>query len=66
MLVSIAQAVTGRLHDGSLTRYAAIFTVTVVAVTAHAWMSGTVSPPSPESKTPTAMMPLQISVRDPF
>ena len=48
MLVSIAQVITGRLHDGSLTRYAAIFTVTVVAVTAHAWMSGTVSPPSRE------------------
>ena len=46
MLVAIAQAVTGRLHDGSLTRYAAIFTVTVFAVTAHAWFSGGVSLPS--------------------
>ena len=46
MLVAIAQAVTGRLHDGSLTRYAAIFTVTVFAVTAHAWFSGGVGLPS--------------------
>ncbi|MEQ8896942.1 MAG: monovalent cation/H+ antiporter subunit A [Roseovarius sp.] len=49
MLVTIAQAVTGRLHDGSLTRYAAIFTVTVFAVTAHAFFSGEVAPPSREA-----------------
>ncbi|KAA9010185.1 monovalent cation/H+ antiporter subunit A [Histidinibacterium aquaticum] len=44
--VSVARFVTGRLHDGALTRYALIFTVTVVAVAYHAWATGAKSPPT--------------------
>ncbi|MWB79354.1 monovalent cation/H+ antiporter subunit A [Pseudooceanicola sp. 216_PA32_1] len=39
--VRLARAVTEGLHNGSLTRYAAIFAVTVVAVGVHAWFTGT-------------------------
>ncbi len=37
---------TDRLHDGSLTRYAAIFTVTVVALGAHAYWTGGLAAPT--------------------
>ena len=46
--VGIARAITGRLHDGSLTRFAAIFGVTVVAITGHAWVTGDLGAPSRE------------------
>ena len=55
--VAIARAVTARLHDGAFTRYAAIFSVTVVAVAAHAWMTGTNGPPA-RAAMPVAGMPL--------
>ncbi len=51
--VTVAQRITGRLHDGALTRYAAIFAVTVVAVGAHAWFSGRTGAPARE------MLPIQ-------
>ena len=44
-IVGLCRGVTLRLHNGALTRFAAIFTVTVVAVTAHAWYSGRMGPP---------------------
>ncbi|WP_299871813.1 monovalent cation/H+ antiporter subunit A [uncultured Sulfitobacter sp.] len=42
--VSLAQTVTHGLHNGAFTRYAAIFSVTVLAVGYHAWATGTVGP----------------------
>ncbi|MWD28922.1 monovalent cation/H+ antiporter subunit A [Aquicoccus sp. SCR17] len=39
---------TQRLHDGSLTRYALIFMVAVVALGAHAWFTGTATAPNRE------------------
>ncbi|MBM9593720.1 monovalent cation/H+ antiporter subunit A [Roseitranquillus sediminis] len=42
---------TDRLHDGALTRYAAIFTVTVLALAVHAYLTGGISRPT------RAMMP---------
>ncbi|WP_397544100.1 monovalent cation/H+ antiporter subunit A [Roseovarius salis] len=47
-MVSAARGVTGGLHDGSLTRYAAIFAVSVVALVGHAWMTGTIGAPTRE------------------
>ena len=47
-LVALAHGLTERLHDGALTRYAAIFAVTVVAVSGHAWLTGDVSAPTRE------------------
>ncbi|PZX12925.1 multisubunit potassium/proton antiporter PhaA subunit /multisubunit potassium/proton antiporter PhaB subunit [Palleronia aestuarii] len=38
--VTVARTVTGRLHDGSFTRFAAIFVVTVVVVGVYAWIGG--------------------------
>ncbi len=38
--VGASTAVTQRLHDGAFTRYAAIMVLTVVAIGAHAWMTG--------------------------
>ena len=38
--------ITGRLHDGSLTRYAAIFIITVVALGTHAYLTGSLSGPT--------------------
>jgi multicomponent K+:H+ antiporter subunit A len=55
--VAGARGLTGRLHDGALTRYAAIFTVTTVLVGAHAWFSGTTSDPTHEP-IPLSPMPL--------
>ncbi len=40
--VGLSQRISMGLHNGSFTRYAAIFTVTVVAVGYHAWATGTV------------------------
>ncbi len=44
--VSMAQVITARLHDGALTRYAAIFSVAVVALGAHAYFSGSSNAPT--------------------
>ncbi|MBY6090434.1 monovalent cation/H+ antiporter subunit A [Pseudooceanicola sp. 502str34] len=40
LFVGIAGRVTRALHNGSFTMYAAIFTLTVTAVGAHAWFTG--------------------------
>ena len=40
--VGLSQRISMGLHNGSFTRYAAIFTVTVVAMGYHAWATGTV------------------------
>ena len=45
---TLSRRLTESLHDGALTRYAAIFTVTVVAVAGHAWMTGSITPPTRE------------------
>ncbi|MFD1342717.1 monovalent cation/H+ antiporter subunit A [Litorisediminicola beolgyonensis] len=37
----IARWITHTLHDGAFTRYAAIFTVAVLAAAGHAWLTGT-------------------------
>jgi multicomponent K+:H+ antiporter subunit A len=51
-----AGALTARLHDGSLTRYAAIFTVTVVALGVHAYLGGALGP-SDRAMMPVALVP---------
>jgi multicomponent K+:H+ antiporter subunit A len=56
-LVGIARVITGRLHDGSLTRYAAIFGTTVVIVGTYAWMTGAVGPQT-RVTTPVTLIPL--------
>jgi multicomponent K+:H+ antiporter subunit A len=56
--VYAAQGVTRRLHDGSLTRYAAIFGVTVVAVGLHAWTTGSIGP---ETRALTPVTPIAIA-----
>jgi multicomponent K+:H+ antiporter subunit A len=38
---ALARGLAERLHDGALTRYAAIFVVTVLALAGHAWVTGT-------------------------
>ncbi|MEM8648570.1 MAG: hydrogen gas-evolving membrane-bound hydrogenase subunit E, partial [Pseudomonadota bacterium] len=52
-IVSLATVITARLHDGALTRYAAIFGVTVVALGTHAYFTGTATGPTRE------MLPMQ-------
>ncbi len=52
LCVAGARGLTERLHDGALTRYAAIFSVAVVVLGAHAWFTGTVTAPT------RAMLPL--------
>jgi multicomponent K+:H+ antiporter subunit A len=54
-LAALARSITYALHDGALTRYAAIFTLTVVAVGGHAWMSGAVNAPTRETLPATAV-----------
>ena len=53
----LARAITGGLHDGSLTRYAAIFTVTVLGIGAHAWLTGDLGPETREM-IPLTPMPV--------
>ena len=55
--VSAARGLTETLHDGSLTRYAAILTVTAVVVGAYAWFSGGTSVPTHEL-IPLSPMPV--------
>ena len=42
----LASGLTRRLHDGSFTRYAAIFVLTVAALGGHAWITGTYAGPT--------------------
>jgi multicomponent K+:H+ antiporter subunit A len=44
--VSLARRIIAPLHDGAFTRYAAIMAVTVMAVSYHAWATGTVGAPT--------------------
>ncbi|NOR32543.1 MAG: monovalent cation/H+ antiporter subunit A [Sulfitobacter sp.] len=44
--VSLAYVFAERLHNNSFTRYAAIFTATVIAVGAHAWFTGVNAAPT--------------------
>jgi len=53
--VALARAVTTALHNGALTRYAAIFAVTVVAVALHAWMTGASGAPVRDAMPVTAI-----------
>ncbi|MEL7253157.1 MAG: monovalent cation/H+ antiporter subunit A [Pseudomonadota bacterium] len=52
-VVSLATVITARLHDGALTRYAAIFGVTVVVLGVHAYFTGSTTAPTRE------MLPMQ-------
>ena len=52
-----ARGVTARLHDGSFTRFGAIFTATVIAAGVLAWSSGDVRPATREG-LPVAFVPL--------
>ncbi|MEL7281825.1 MAG: monovalent cation/H+ antiporter subunit A [Pseudomonadota bacterium] len=45
-VVSAATWVTGGLHNGALTRYAAVFGVTVVVLGAHAYFTGSATAPT--------------------
>ena len=46
--VGLAGLVSERLHNGSFTRYAAVFVTAVVAIGAHAWFTGTDGAPARE------------------
>ncbi|AWI85312.1 monovalent cation/H+ antiporter subunit A [Alloyangia pacifica] len=48
-----AERLTGGLNNGSFSRYASVFTVTVLVVAAHAWFTGTLGPVTRE------MLPIQ-------
>lgn len=54
-LVAMARVFAAGLHNGALTRYAAIFVVTVVAISGHAWLSGTMAPPTRAPMPVTAL-----------
>ena len=45
-IVAAAAIFSRRLHDGAFTRFAAIMILTVIAVGAHAWFSGTSAGPT--------------------
>ena len=47
-VVTLSARITGTLHDGALTRYAAIFGVTVVVLGAHAYFTGSSTGPTRE------------------
>ncbi|MEX0970738.1 MAG: monovalent cation/H+ antiporter subunit A [Paracoccaceae bacterium] len=42
--LALSRQITERLHNGAFTRYAAIMTLTVMAVGYHAWATGAVGP----------------------
>ena len=46
--VGLTGLVSERLHNGSFTRYAAVFVTAVVAIGAHAWFTGTDGAPARE------------------
>ncbi|SFP42319.1 monovalent cation/H+ antiporter subunit A [Tranquillimonas alkanivorans] len=52
-----AGGITGRLHDGTMTRYAAIFAVTTLALGTLAYWTGSVGPATREMHAP-AIVPL--------
>ena len=56
-VANLARTITERLHDGAMTRYAAIFSVTVVAVGGHAWITGAAPAPAREM-LPVEPLPL--------
>jgi multicomponent K+:H+ antiporter subunit A len=60
-LTWIARTVTGRLHDGSFTRFGAIFTATVIAAGVLAWTSGDIGPATREG-LPVKFIPMIGSV----
>ena len=45
------------LHDGAFTRYAAIGAVVIIAAGLHAWMTGTLAPPTREPQ-PAGIVPI--------
>ncbi len=51
-IVGLARRTVAPLHDGAFSRYAAIFAVTVVAVGAHAGLTGASAAPSRAMQTP--------------
>ena len=57
-VVALARKMTATLHDGALTRYAAIFGVTVVVLGAHAYFTGSSTGPTREMLplTPVAVV----------
>jgi len=56
-LAALARGLSERLHDGAFTRYAAILTVTVLGVAAHAWFTGT-APAQTREMLPVEPTPL--------
>ncbi|AXI48548.1 monovalent cation/H+ antiporter subunit A [Sulfitobacter sp. SK012] len=56
--VRLAKGVILPLHNGSFSRYAAIGSVTIIALGLHAWMSGTVGP---QTRTMQAAGPVEIA-----
>jgi multicomponent K+:H+ antiporter subunit A len=56
-VVAVARGLTTRLHDGALTRYAAIFGVTVVLLAGHAYFTGSATAPTREM-LPLAPVPV--------
>ena len=55
MIVRLASRVTHGLHNGAFTRYAAIMSVTVLAVGYHAWSTGTLGAATREVQPATAV-----------
>jgi len=55
-LVRLSRAITETLHDGALTRYAAIFTVAVAAAGLHAYAGGVAGAPT-RDMTPITGLP---------
>ncbi|SPJ23275.1 Na(+)/H(+) antiporter subunit A [Palleronia abyssalis] len=47
-VVALARGVIHPLHDGSFTRFAGLFFVAVLALAGHAWLTGSVAPPTRE------------------
>ncbi len=55
VLTRASRAITDRLHDGSITRYAAIFTLFSVGIGAYAFQTGTLAPPTHPLLAPGAV-----------
>ncbi|WP_299815772.1 monovalent cation/H+ antiporter subunit A [uncultured Jannaschia sp.] len=53
--VGLARRTVAPLHDGAFSRYAAILAVTVLAVGAHAWLTGASEGPSRTMQTPSVV-----------
>ena len=51
--VAAARGAIRPLHDGAFTRYAAVLALTVIAVGAHAWLTGDASPATRTIQTPS-------------